>query len=436
MKMKLRISIFLLLSVSAIFAQDTVRISLMELESRVLESNLQMRLAQNETELAKAEMLKTRAMYLPDVKFSYTFTATNDPMMAFGLKLNQASITQMDFDPVRLNRPSNINDFGTRLEVMQPIINMDAVYKKKAGNIKTEVLQIKEGRVEEGVRFETQKAYMMLQLAYEMLGTLEQAKTTVLANKKVTDDYYRNGMIQKSDALYMDVRLNEIENQLQFASSSIMNASDFIYFLMDEDPEGRVLRPADKLEYKPQLIAEDSGLSEERKDIMALRKSIESYDFLIKSAKSQFLPRLNAFGSYEFHNSDMFKYDASGYLVGVQLAWNVFDGMKSKSDRAEYEAQRNLAVTELNQYSRQSELELKTARRALDDAENKVTLAETALEQTQEAYRVRKNRFDQGLEKSSDLLMSESMMSQKQLEYEQAVFEYNTAFLYYQFLKY
>ncbi len=57
-----------------------------------------------------------------------------------------------------------------------------------------------------------------------------------------------------------------------------------------------------------------------------------------------------------------------------------------------------------------------------------------AFEQSQEAFRIRQNRFTQGLEKTTDLLMAETQMAQKELEYLQAVFEYNFTKQYLQFL--
>ena len=57
-----------------------------------------------------------------------------------------------------------------------------------------------------------------------------------------------------------------------------------------------------------------------------------------------------------------------------------------------------------------------------------------ALEQSKESLRIRTNRFQEGLEKTTDLLLSESQYAQKQLEYYQTVFEYNYAQAYLQFL--
>jgi len=355
--------------------------------------------------------------------------------MAFGTKLNQERIAMEDFNPDFLNNPDNITGFATKLEVRQPIVNMDAVYRKKAGKVKSEVLEIKEERTKEHIQFELKKAYMMLQLAYKMMGTLENAKLTTLANKKVVDNYYQNGMIQKSDVLYLEVRLGEIENQIRYAQSNILNASDYLFFLLNEEPKGRVFKPEEELEYQGNLLSEEPVLNPNRKDLQAWEKSLEAYDLMIKSSKSEFLPRLNAFGSFELYDDTFAQFDANGYWAGIQLSWNLFNGLRSKSQQVKLKTEKLKTQTEIEQYTKQSSLELHKAYRQVLDADNKVALAKLTWEQSNEAYRIRKNRYDQGLEKSSELLTSETMMAQKELEYHQAIFEYNTALAYYQFLK-
>lgn len=418
-----------------VFSQDTIRISKTELEKKILDNNLQVKMAQKEAELADAELLGTRAMYLPNINASYTFSNTNNPLYAFGSKLNQERITMMDFNPDNLNSPKSISNFATKLEIQQPIINMDAVYQKKAGQVKSEVLKIKTERTKEYVQFELKKAYMTLQMAYKMVETLENARTTTLANKKVIDNYYKNGIIQKSEVLYMDVRLKEIENQIQFAKSNVKNASDYLYFLLDENYQNKVLKPTEYLEYQENMVENNPTLNINRKDLQAYQKSLEAYDFMIKSSKAKFLPKLNAFGSFEMYDNKIAQFDANGYLAGIQLSWNVFDGLKAKSEQEKYKAERSKTQTEIQQYQKQSELELSKTSRQVQDAENKVNLTKLAWEQSKEAYRIRKNRYDQGLEKSADLLTSETQMSQKELEHIQAIFEYNTALEYYKFLK-
>ncbi|MFN7045907.1 MAG: TolC family protein, partial [Flavobacterium sp.] len=122
------------------------------------------------------------------------------------------------------------------------------------------------------------------------------------------------------------------------------------------------------------------------------------------------------------------------YLVGAQLSWNVFDGYKNIGKTQKAKADFEKATVETEQYKKQSQLELSKTNRQLLDAENKVNLSKLAFEQSQEAFRIRQNRFTQGLEKTTDLLMAETQMAQKELEHLQAVFEYNFTKQYLQFL--
>ena len=91
-----------------VFSQDTIRISKTELEQKILDNNLQVKMAQKEAELADAELLGTRAMYLPNINASYTFSNTNNPLYAFGSKLNQERITIMNFNTENLNSTKRI----------------------------------------------------------------------------------------------------------------------------------------------------------------------------------------------------------------------------------------------------------------------------------------------------------------------------------------
>jgi hypothetical protein len=65
---------------------------------------------------------------------SHTAIATNNPLMAFGSKLNQATITASDFNPEILNNPDRTTNFATKIEVLQPIINVDGLYGRQAAS--------------------------------------------------------------------------------------------------------------------------------------------------------------------------------------------------------------------------------------------------------------------------------------------------------------
>ncbi len=416
------------------FGQDTLAISKGELVQKVAEKNLQIKIAEKNYQSAKADFSQSAALFLPNINVSHTGISTTNPLMAFGSKLNQEILTMADFNPALLNDPAKTQNFATKFEIQQPLINVDGLYGRQAAKAKMEVYQLQTERTKEYLELEVSKAYMQLQLAYRAVKVLEKANATGKANLKLVDNYFKQGMLQKTDLLNVQVRVNEIANQLQYAKSNVQNASDYLAFLLNEDSIGKIYKPSEELENKIAIEEINTSLSDNRKDIQAMNKSTDAYAKMLQSSKMAFLPRLNAFGSYELYDKNIFGTSAKGYLVGAQFSWNVFDGYKTigKFDKAKADFQK--AEVETEQYKKQSQLELSKTNRQLKDAENKVNLSQLAFEQSQEAYRIRQNRFTQGLEKTTDLLQSETQMIQKELEHLQSVFEYNFTKQYLQFL--
>ncbi len=414
--------------------QDTIPISKKDILERVNENNLQIKIAEKNAASAKADYNQSNSLFLPSISASHTAISTSNPLMAFGSKLNQEVLTAADFNPALLNDPNQTQNYATKIEVLQPIINVDGFYGRQAAKSKFEAFQLQTERTKEYLQLEVNKAFMQLQLAYKAVDVLAKANSTAQANLKLVENYAKQGMLQKTDLLSVQVRVNEVKNQWQYAKSNVQNASDYLAFLLNDDNSDKVYKPIEEISNTIELTAFDSKLISNRKDILAMDKSVEAYEKMAQMNKMSLLPRLNAFGSYEMFDTQIFQTGAKGYTVGAQLAWDVFDGYKSIGKLQKAKADYDKAQTESLQYKAQSQLELNKTNRQLTDAENRVSLSKLALEQSQEAYRIRENRFKEGLEKTTDLLNSETMQFQKELEYLQAVFEYNYTQKYLEFL--
>mgnify|MGYP003615576047 FL=1 len=434
MKIKVLLLIGILSTSTLGFSQDTLSISKKDIWLKASDKNLQIKIANQDFKSAQADYRQSKAIFLPSISASYTAIATTNPLMAFGSKLNQEVLTASDFNPALLNDPARIKNFATKIEVLQPLINVDGLYGRQAAKAKMEAFSLQTERTKEYLELEANKAFMELQLGYKAVTVLEKANKTAEANLKLIENYFKQGILQKTDLLSVQVRVNEIKNQLQYAKSNVQNASDYLALLLNEDSSNKVYKPIEKLENTIVIETINTTLSSNRKDIQAMDKSNEAYGKMLQSSKMNFLPRLNAFGSYELYDDSLFGTSAKGYLVGAQLSWTLFDGFKSIGKMEKSKAEFQKSEIETQQYKAKSQLELNKTNRQLKDAENKVNLSKLALEQSQEAYRIRSNRFTQGLEKTTDLLQSETLMFQKELEFLQAVFEYNFTQNYLHFL--
>jgi outer membrane protein TolC len=434
MKHKLYIVLLgLLLSNGLGHAQERVPLTKSQVLDKVLESNYSLKISEAQYNSIKADFRQTNSIFLPNITASYTGFATTNPLMAFGSKLNQGILTPEDFNPALLNNPEQTQNFATIFEIKQPIINMDGIYQRRAAKSKMEATALQTERTKDYLSLEVEQAYMQLQLAYSGVSVLEHALETAEANEELAKNSFNQGLLQKSDVLAVSVRVTEVKNQLQTAKSQVDNASNYLSFLMN-DKQDVIYEPADSLQI---MIPQNQGLlqvSLERSDIKAMSLATDAYETMYKADKMTFLPRLNAFGSYELYDDQIFQGGASGYIFGAQLSWNILEGTKrfgkAQKSRSEFEHSK----LEYNQYLSKSHLELNKAKRMLSDAENSLTLTALALEQSKESLRIRKNRFAEGLEKTTDLLLADAQYAQKQLEYYQTIYAYNYAQAYVQFL--
>ncbi|SDS92496.1 TolC family protein [Winogradskyella sediminis] len=427
-----KILFFALMVNLSLYGQEQIAITKKDVLFKVSERNTSLKISEEDFQQAKADFKQTNAVFLPNISASHTAMATTNPLMAFGSKLNQEILTQNDFNPALLNDPSQIENYATKIEVQQPLINIDGMYQRKAAKSKMDAMALKTERTQDYLAFEVEKAYMQLQLAYKAVTVLEKALEAANANKKLADNSFKQGYLQRADVLNVEVRVTEVQNQLQSAKSNVENASNYLSFLMNDETYV-VYIPADELEVSTRTL-EDQTISENRSDIKAMALASNAYEAMNKADKMAFLPRLNAFGSYELYDDQIFQAGANGYTFGAQLSWDIFQGSKRFAKAQKSKSEFEQSKLEYQQYVSQSNLELNKAKRAFLDAANKLKLITLALEQSEESLRIRTNRFKEGLEKTSDLLMAETQFSKKQLEYYQTIFEYNYAQAYLEFL--
>lgn len=426
--------LFLSLPVLKAGAQDSTRnLSLDEAIAATLNNNKAIEIAKLDESIAIANYKQTQAVFLPTVGVSYTAMTTNGPLNAFGFKLGQRVITQNDFDPRLLNHPSATPDVITKLEVQQPLLNMDMLYMRKGAEKQTEVYQYKTKRTKEYLTFEVKRAFMQLQLAYEAARVLNEALNTAKSVYKFTDDHYLQGLIQKSDLLNVNVHLTSIESNLAKAQSNIRNASDYLSLLMGA--KTGVVYKTDGLTAGGLRSADTTQkVPDSRADFMAMEKAIEASDMMIRSNQSSYLPKLNAFGNYQYNDAHLTGFGANSYLVGVQLSWDIFKGNSTKNKIAAQKFERDKLSAELAQQKDQSQMEISKAYRDLADVRFEIGQEKAAVDLAAESLRILQNRYQQGLINTTDVLNAETQLSQQKFALAQAIFTLNVNRAYIQLL--
>ncbi|HTN09260.1 TolC family protein [Agriterribacter sp.] len=412
--------------------QKTEFLSLKEAVHAVISNNSAVQSAKIDEAIAQEKYKQSNAGFLPQVNLSYTALATNNPLYVFGFKLQQRTVTAADFNPDKLNHPSGTSDFTTKIEVLQPLINMDAVYMKKSAGVQVESYQLKTKRTKAHLIFETQKAYHQLQMTHQAVAVLEEALSTAKSIYDFTNNRVLQGLIQKSDLLNVEVQVLDMESNLNEAKNNELNAADYLSVLMNK-PTG-VLYTTDEMKQDQALEKTEMSLPQNRADLLAIEKAMEATGLMEKSLKMKYLPRLHAFGSYQLNDKKITGFNANSYFSGIQLTWNIFDGNNIKRQVAGLKLEQDKLGVQLHSMQQENQMMLDKSYRDLANALFKIKQQNAAIAQAGEALRILQNRYEEGLVNTTDVLTAQTQLSRQKLMLVQAVFSCNVSQAYIRFL--
>jgi outer membrane protein TolC len=169
---------------------------------------------------------------------------------------------------------------------------------------------------------------------------------------------------------------------------------------------------------------------ERRTELADLREQVELQKLNIVNAKSGYKPTIQAFAGYNWQNSS-FSTDVgdeiNGWNAGGQLTWAIFDGALTVGKVQQAKALYQKSQTELEDRSRQIELDVRTAYSDFLEAKEVLDSQTKVQEQAEEALREANARFDAGTGTQLDVLDAETSLTQARTTQVQALHDYDTA---------
>ena len=414
----------------SVFAQQPLQ--LQQAIDQMKANNTQLKVQQHEIDFSNAELSGTLSGFLPKISVSHTGFYTNDPLNSFGFKLQQKVVTQADFNPILLNNPDEMYHFNTKFSIQQPILNFDVFSARKALKEKIKATEYQKQFAEEMLAVEIKNAYTNLQFLYEAKKAVQKGISAYQEVLRNTQNMEKQGYAKPSDVLMVQVGLTEVQNREIEIDNNISNLSDYLSWLMGKDSV-EIYIPTEALTQNV-LFSENSNFSENRADILAMKSGLEAQNKMVSMNKKGLLPRLNAFGEYNLNDKDIVGFGANGFMVGLSLSWDIFNGNETFNKIKQSKISVEKAQTEMQLYIEKNQLELQKAKRDLVSNQAKIQLAKTAKEQAGESLRIFENRYTQGLEKTSDLLVSQATDLEKQVNYLEAVKNYNLSVIQIEFL--
>ncbi|WP_430932803.1 TolC family protein [Saccharicrinis sp. 156] len=381
---------------------------------------------------AKADNQQANAGILPSVELSGTYYSTTDPLNAFGFKLQQAIVTGDDFTPSLLNDPGSINNFHTQIKIEQPLINVDAWMGKSAATKKVKAVELKSEYTKSHIHYLLKQTYYALQLAKGRKLVIEKAHKASAAYLQMAEDNLEQGYMKEADLLAIKVRALELDAQMKAAVNQEKSIKESLNFLIGRD----INLPLEVADSIHKVNFSFSGLNTviNRADVVAMQYGMEARKLMKKSSAFSFAPRINAFGMYNMYDADLGGFDADSYMLGINLQWKLFNGGKNLGKLNKSKAEFHKSEIEYQEYLDKGNMELMQAKRDIAVNESQLLTYKMAAEQAQESLRIRTNRYEEGMERTSDLLMAEATSAENELKHLNAIYNYNISVFKYELL--
>ena len=409
-------------------AQDGARpLALEEALSLADSRGYQVRLTAAQLAEARGQSLEAWSGILPTASVSTGFVRTTDPVAVFGFKLRQGVFTQNDFSLPALNSPDEFENYTTGIQLQVPLVNLDAIFGKLAANAAGNARRAALERTREVVAFHVTSAYYGLILSSESLTAIEEAIATAEAHRDNARAAFEQGMVSRADVLAAEVRVGELKEQRIVAANQVQTVSDGLKLLLGLSDEPRPLSPTDSLVTPAaKLPGADAPLSA-RADLRAAGFQLSAARRGRWMAVGSWLPRINGFGSREWHSPDLLGTDADNWTIGVQASWTLFRGFGNLGSAKAAGARVRQMETQYDQALHQAANEVSAARRNVEAARQRIAVARTAMEQAGESLDITSARYREGLEKTADLLDAELTRTRTRLRWLAARHDYAIA---------
>ena len=409
----------------------TMRLSLDDALKMARERNTMLKAQRAKNEQADARIVQSKQAYLPKVTLSETLLHSNDPGAVLVGKLQQESayynlmtMDMGDFAVDKLNHPAAITDFHTSLQVSQPIYNRDAIIGGKMAKSARKAQGFMTDRAAENIELNVKKAFYGLILAKKNLDATEQSIRIMQGYSSEAARGYAVGLVTKSDKLSTEVRLAELRDQKLQIQDAIKNAQDALRTMLALDPNDTIQPVGDlKVDAKLPALAKKAS-AEGRSDLKALEAFQEVTGYQHDIARAQYLPRVNAFAQQNWHDNSFLGTEGSSWTIGLNVQWNIFDGMATKGKVQEAKAQALEAQYNYQAAREQSDMEIAVARRTLSSSRERIAVMQKSLEAARVSMDFIGEQFKTGMAMTFELLMREQAYTWAKMRLNQAKYDY------------
>ena len=400
------------LIVSGASAEDAPRpLSLAEAIRLALKNNPDLATAQQHVNAARAGIQQTEAALWPQVRLSGSYAASDNPVQAFMMTLNQRAFSFTG----NFNHPDPTDNLNSKVLAQWSLYDGgQSLASRQAAKLNTEATRQTFAAARNDLVFEVTRAFHTIGKAREFVSAAAAAVGSMEANVTVASNRFAAGNVLKTDLLDSQVRLAESQENLIRARNAVA-LSEVVFRTVIGVGEKDNVTAAETVGCVTSRGEETPAASGDaaynpRPELTAAHQTVTAAERQVRAVQAGYIPRLNAFASYDLDSGNGTRYTDS-WLAGVSVDVNIFDGFLTRGKVAEARANLESARQQERKVALGVTLETRQAQLNLEETQARLDTTGKSVEQAEESVQITKDRYANGLALLTQLLDAENALT-------------------------
>ncbi|MDD2542410.1 MAG: TolC family protein [Desulfuromonadaceae bacterium] len=270
-------------------------------------------------------------------------------------------------------------------------------------------------------------AYFGILETQRLIQAADEEVAQITEHRRIAQVLFEEGVVTRNDVLQADVRLASARQKQLAVISKRDNDWLLLNFLTGSEPGFRgELDEATTLINSRQNTTKPLDILGNRHDIRAQRQILDAREFEVQENRNHYIPEIYTRLSMDYVQNDKVREQAI-YSATVGIRVNLFDGYAAQAvyDRALKKRSQQQDAFRLAE--QRAQLEIATARNDANVAQERISVTEAAIKQSEENLRINEERYQARVGIASEVLDAQTLVTQTKTDYYRALYDYQTA---------
>jgi len=321
------------------------------------------------------------------------------------------------------------------IHLMQPVFTgglLSSTYALEALGVDVARLRHEMARIE--LIYNVKAAYFSLLKAQKLQDVARQAVEQIAAHEKTAYDFFQQDMIAKNDLLEAQVRLAQAQQDLVRAEKAVALARAVLNRLLHQDVNTgiEILDTSDEQRLELALSESQTLAMQRQPVIREIDTSIRQAQTAVRLAQSTYFPKIFLVSTYlrQGNQADVrgTPYeDPEAWHVSVNLDWTFWEWGRKRHAVGEQKVKLLEAQETRKEVVDKLMLQVKDAWLRCQEHWKNIGVSRTAIARAEENFRIYKNRFEQQMATTTDVLDAQTLLTYAHSNYYAARYDYCVA---------